>query len=101
MYSGLHKYIYCSETALTGESRFHKSTPLGIEPGSLMRGSKRLVHWTRETWCECGAIVGSQHGSPPAAIGCEAGRRTFSEHDTGTEELCEIKCDYHIVGTMP
>jgi hypothetical protein len=25
---------------LTGESRFHISTPLGIEPGSLMTGSK-------------------------------------------------------------
>jgi hypothetical protein len=43
------------------------------------------------------------HRTPlPAAnyIGCEAGRRTCSERETGTEELCEIKWDYHIVGTM-
>jgi hypothetical protein len=40
-------------------------------------------------------------GSPPAAdyVGCEAGRRTCSKHETGKEELCEIKRDYHIVGT--
>jgi hypothetical protein len=31
---------------------------------------------------------------------CEVGRRTYSEHETGIEELCEIKWDYHIVGTM-
>jgi hypothetical protein len=38
---------------------------------------------------------------PPEAdyVGCEAGRRTCREHETGTEELCEIKWDYHIVGT--
>jgi hypothetical protein len=29
----------CSETMLTGESRFQISTPLGTEPGSLMTGS--------------------------------------------------------------
>jgi hypothetical protein len=34
----------CSETTLTGESRFHISTPLGIEPGSFMMGSKRVDH---------------------------------------------------------
>jgi hypothetical protein len=46
-------------------------------------------------------IAGSPQGSPPAAdsVGCEAGRRTCSEHETGTEKLCEIKWDYHIVGT--
>ncbi len=32
----------CSETTLTEESRFHISTPLGIEPGSLMMGSKQV-----------------------------------------------------------
>ncbi len=32
---------------LTGESRFHISTPLGIEPGSLMTGSKRNRFPTR------------------------------------------------------
>ncbi len=34
----------CSGTTLTGESRFHISTPWGFEPGSLMTGSKRVVH---------------------------------------------------------
>jgi hypothetical protein len=34
----------------------------------------------------------------PAAdyVSCEA-RRTWSERETGTEELCEIKWDYHII----
>jgi hypothetical protein len=49
----------CSETALTGESRFHISTPLGIELLHPVAGSKRLVHWTSETWCECSGIAGS------------------------------------------
>ncbi len=56
---------HCSETTLTGESQFYISTPLGIEPGSLMKGSKRAVHWTSETWCECSDIAGSPQGSPP------------------------------------
>ncbi len=30
----------CSETTLTGESRFHMSTPWRFEPGSLVTGSK-------------------------------------------------------------
>ncbi len=94
---------YCSKTMLTGESRFRISTTLGIEPGSLMMGSKGLTHWTSETVCECSEIAGSPQGSPPAAdyVFCEAGRRTCSEHDTGTGELCEIKWDYHIVGDDP
>jgi hypothetical protein len=49
----------CSETTLTGESRFYISTPLGIEPGSLMMGSKRVEHWTSGTVCECSEITGS------------------------------------------
>jgi hypothetical protein len=49
----------CSETALTGKSQFHTSTPLGIEPGSLMTGSKGLTHWTSETVYECSEIAGS------------------------------------------
>ncbi len=83
----------CSETMLTGESRFHISTPLGIEPGSLMTESKRMDHWTSGTVCECNHIADSTQGSPPAAyyVGCEARRRTCSELKTGTEELCEIK----------
>jgi hypothetical protein len=54
----------CSETMLTGEFLFNKSTPLGIEPGSLMMGSKRVVQWTSETWCECSEFAGSpQYGA--------------------------------------
>ncbi len=49
----------CSKTTLTGESRFHISSPLGIEPGYLMMGSKGLTHWTSETVCECSEIAGS------------------------------------------
>jgi hypothetical protein len=36
----------------------HKYPP-GIEPGSLMMGSKRVIHWTSETMYECGEIAGS------------------------------------------
>jgi hypothetical protein len=85
---------------LTGESQFHKSTPLGIEPGSLMTGSKQVDYWTSGTVYACSEIAGSLQSSPTAAdyVGCEAGRRTFSVCETGTEELCEMKWDYHIVG---
>ncbi len=87
---------------LTGKSRFHISTSLGIEPGSLMMGSEGLTHWTSETVYECSEIAGSPQGSPPAADygGCEARKRTCSERETRTEELCEIKWDCHILGTM-
>ncbi len=95
------KTTYCSETTVIGESWFDIRTPLGIEPGSLMMGSTGLTHGASETVCECSEIAGSPQGSPPGAnyVGCEAGRRTCSEHETGTEELCEIKWNYHIVGT--
>jgi hypothetical protein len=65
----------CGETLLTGESRFHISTPLGIEPGSLMMGSRRVDHWTSGTVYECSEIAGSSQASPQAAdyVGCEAG----------------------------
>jgi hypothetical protein len=43
---------------LTGESRFHISTPLRVEPRSLLTGSKGLTHWTSETVCECSEIAG-------------------------------------------
>jgi hypothetical protein len=33
------------------------STPLGIEPGSLMTGSKRVDHWTSGTVCEFSEIA--------------------------------------------
>ncbi len=49
----------CSKTTLTGESRFYKSTPLWIEPGSLMTGSKRVDHLTSGTVYECSEIAGS------------------------------------------
>jgi hypothetical protein len=51
---------------------------------------------------ESSEIAGSPQGSPPAAdcVGYEARRRTCSEHETMTGKLCEIKWDYHIVGTM-
>jgi hypothetical protein len=66
-----------------------------------MTGSKGLTHWTSKAVCELSEIAGSQKGSRQAAdyVSCEAGRRTCSEHETGTEELCEIKWDYHIVST--
>jgi hypothetical protein len=32
-----------------------------------MTGSKRVVHWTSETWYEYGEIAGSPQGYPPAA----------------------------------
>jgi hypothetical protein len=69
---------YWSETMLTGEFRFHISTPLGIEPRSLMMGRKRVVHWTSETWCECSEIAGSlqPHTSVADYVGCEAWWRT-------------------------
>jgi hypothetical protein len=66
-----------------------------------MTGSKGLTDWTSETVYECSEIAGSLQGSPQAAdyVGCEAGRRTCSEHETRTEKLREIKWDYHIVST--
>ncbi len=92
----------CSETTLTGESRFHLSTPPGdLNLWPLWREANRVVHWTSETWWESCEIAGSPQGSPPAAdsVGCEARRETCSECETGTGKLCEIKRDCHIVGT--
>ncbi len=93
--------LHCSKTTLTGESQFPISTFLGIEPGFLMTGSKQVDHWTSGTVYECSEIAGCPQGSPPAAnyVGCKVGRRTCSEHETRTEDLCEIKWDYNIVGT--
>jgi hypothetical protein len=81
------KIVRCSETTLTGESRFHISIPLGIEPGSHMTGSKRVDHWTSGNVYE---VAGSPQGFPPTAdyVGCEARRRTCSERETGTKKLC-------------
>ncbi len=46
------------------------------------------------------------HRAPPAAadsVGCEAGRRTCSERETGTEKLCDQgdQVGSHIVGAKP
>ncbi len=51
----------CSKTTLTGESRFHKCNPLGIEPESLMTGSKWVDHWTSGTVFEGSEIAGYSH----------------------------------------
>ncbi len=61
------EYSFCSETTLTGESQIHISTPLGIEPRSLMTGSKQVVHWTSETWYECSLST----GLPPSSRLCQ------------------------------
>jgi hypothetical protein len=65
-------------------------------------GRKRVDHWTSGIVYECSEIAGSLQSSPTAAdyVGCEAERRTCSEHETRTEELCEMKWVYHIVGAM-
>ncbi len=56
--------LFCSEKMLTGESRFHISTPLGIEPGSLKTGSKRVDHWTCGTVYECKRLQGLNWAPP-------------------------------------
>ncbi len=56
-----HQGHQCSETMLTGESLFHICNPLGIEPGSLMKGIKQVDHWTSGTVCEFSEIAGSPH----------------------------------------
>jgi hypothetical protein len=47
----------CSKTTLTGESQFQISTPLGIEPGSLMMGSKRKDHYIFLCRLECAYTI--------------------------------------------
>ncbi len=91
----------CSETSLTGKSRFHISPPRGFEPVTLVAGSKQvspLDQWdiVRIMW-DCRLST----GLPPSSRlrGCEARRETCSERETGTGKLCEIKWDCHIVGT--
>jgi hypothetical protein len=60
-----------SKTTLTGESRFLTSTPVGIEPGSLMTGSKRVGHLTSGTvrWTQSNCRISTKlcyflQGSP-------------------------------------
>ncbi len=79
--------VSCSETRLTGESRYHISTPRGFEPGSFVMGSKQVVHWTSETRWEWSEIAGSSQGFPPAAdsVGCEAGRDPAASVKLGQE----------------
>jgi hypothetical protein len=55
---------YYSETTLTGESQFHLSTHLEIEPGALITGSKQVDHWTSGTVYECSEIAGSPQSFP-------------------------------------
>jgi hypothetical protein len=53
--------------------------PLGIEPGSLITGSKWVDHWTSGIVCECSEIAGSPQflfilevqypPLPPVAVG--------------------------------
>jgi hypothetical protein len=57
------KLATCSVTTLKGVSWFHICTPLGIEPGSLITGSKGLTHWDSDTVYECSEIAGSPQGS--------------------------------------
>jgi hypothetical protein len=61
-WSELRRAHQCSETMLTGESRFHISTPLGfwtrVPHDGKQTGSPldQGVHWTRATWCEWKAL---------------------------------------------
>ncbi len=78
----------CSvDQRINGQRTYQRTTDLSMDNG-LINGQRKL----------CPALL---QGSPPATdyAGCEARKRTCSEHETGTEELCEIKWDYHIVGT--
>jgi hypothetical protein len=76
----------------------HISNPLGIEPGSLMTRSKQVELCVNAVRLQ--GLHRAPSPPPPTAdyVRCEAGRR--SDRVTRTEELCEIKWDYHIVGTM-
>ncbi len=58
----LYSYIFSNIFGL--ETRFHRSTPLGIEPGSPMTGCKQVDHWTSGAVYECSEIAGSTQGSP-------------------------------------
>ncbi len=96
------KCLYCNETTLTGESRFHIN-PQGIwtwVPCDGKQTGSSLDQWdmVRKKW-DCRLST----GLPPAAdsVGCEARRDTCNERETRTGKLCEIKWDYHIVGTRP
>jgi hypothetical protein len=69
----------CSDTTLTGESWFHTSTPMGIEPGSLMTGRKQVDHWTSGTVHECSEIA----GSPNSFLSGSRGQQEVGEKGVG------------------
>jgi hypothetical protein len=52
---------HCSETTLTGESRFHISTPVGIEPGVPYDEKQTGGPLDQWTVCKCSEITGSPH----------------------------------------
>ncbi len=86
---------------LTGESRFHRSTPQWIwtwVPCDGKQTGSPLDQWdmVRMKW-DCRLSTGLPPQQPTPC--CEAVRKTCSERETGTGKLCEIKWDYHIVGT--
>jgi hypothetical protein len=62
----------CSETTLTGESRFHISPPQGIWTW-VPYGSTQVVYWTSETWWESCEIAGFPQilNWPNTATHCE------------------------------
>ncbi len=98
-------WLWCSETTLTGESRFYISTPLGIWTWVPCDGKQPVVHWTSETWWEWSEIVGCQQGFPlqPTLSVVKLGRRTCSKRETRTEKLCDQvdQGGLHIVGMKP
>jgi hypothetical protein len=65
-----------------------------------MMGSKRVDRWTSGTVYEYSEIAGSRQGSPqqPAMSVVKMEGGPAASMKLG-EELCEIKWDYHIVGT--
>ncbi len=79
----------CSETSLTGESRFHISTLWGFEPVSLVTGSKQVVHWTSETWREWSEIAGFPHYSINV-------NNIFLTLNTSTSRIVELNWQIYI-----
>jgi hypothetical protein len=68
-FASLHIVSNCSETTLTGESRFQISIPLGNEHGSLMTWSKWVDHWTSGTvWMQWDCRLYT--GLPPSSRRC-------------------------------
>jgi hypothetical protein len=67
-----------------------------------MPGSKRVGHRTSDTVYECSEIAGLPRGSPqqPTMLVVKPEGGSAGNVKPGKEELCEIKCDYNIVGVM-